>query len=223
MKKNRTYHPRNKLVDGFNVQEHPLYMTWCDMLARCTNENDPGYKNYGSRGISVCERWEHFENFAADVFDTYREGLSFDRIDNEQGYNPSNCAWRSRSDQCVNRRRFKNNTSGHTGVKLHGKSWVAAFNYEKVRYHIGWFETKDEAVSAREKFVEHFFENREEAVASLPEDKARWTSKTKVRGINPHVDGGFIVRVTVNKMRIYLGYFKTLEEAVDARTRFLEG
>lgn len=222
MKKNRTYHPRNKLVDGFNPEEHPLYRIWGAMLARCTNSNATSYANYGGRGVEVCERWHHFENFTEDMYPMYRPGLSLDRIDNNKGYSPNNCAWRSRSDQCVNLRRFKSNTSGCVGVKLNGKSWVATFDYEKVRYNIGWFKTKEEAVVARQKFVELFFENRDTALATLPQDQARWNSSTGVRGVTPHPDGGFTVRITINKKRIYLGYFKTLQGAIDARARFLE-
>ncbi len=193
------------------------------MLARCTNPTAIGYANYGGRGVKVCERWHHFENFASDMYPMYRHGLSIDRIDNNEGYSPDNCAWRSRSDQCVNRRRFRNNTSGCVGVKLKGKSWAATFDYEKVRYNIGWFKTKEEAVVARQKFVELFFENRDAALATLPQDQARWNSSTGARGVTHHLDGGFTVRITVNKTRIYLGYFKTLQEAIDARARFLEG
>ena len=222
MKKNRTYHQRNKLVDGFKVREHPLYTTWRNMLSRCYNKNDNGAENYGQRGITVCKEWEHFENFARDMFDTYEKGLTLDRINNDLGYSPENCAWRTNSDQCVNRRLFKNNTSGCTGVIAKGNGWVARFDYEKVRHIIGHFKNKEDAIEARNNFVEKFFVNKDAAVGALPKDKARWTSSTGVRGITPHVDGGFTVRLNVNKKRVYLGYFKTLEEAINERARFLK-
>ena len=125
MKKNRTYHPRGELVNGFEVEDHPLYRIWAAMCARCLNQESPQFKNYGGRGIQVCEDWKHFANFANDMFQTYSPGKTLDRIDNDLGYFPLNCAWRSRSDQCVNRRKFKTNTSGYTGVVKHGNTWIA--------------------------------------------------------------------------------------------------
>lgn len=218
---NRTYHPRGELVDGYSVREHPLYCTWANMLSRCTNVADEGYVRYGSRGITVCERWHHFKNFAADMGPKPSPELTIERIENNLGYSPENCRWDTRSNQSVNRRKFKNNTTGHTGVVSQGASWIARFDYDGVRYNIGWFATFDEAVAAREAFVEMFFADRDAAMRMLPKDKARHTSQTGVRGISPHADGGFIVRVTVACKRIYLGYFKSFQEACDARQDFI--
>lgn len=220
---NRTYHPRGVLVDGYHIRQHPLYFVWANMLSRCNNPDEGSYHNYGARGIAVCERWHHFANFAADMMPTYCPGLTIERMDNNAGYSPSNCTWATRSDQCVNRRVFSNNTSAFTGVVRSGRSWVARFDYEDVRYNIGWFETKEEARDARARFVEMFFLDRGVALEMLPKDIARRTSKTGVRGVTQHIDGGFTARATVGGKRQYLGYFKTLQEARDARSNFLAG
>lgn len=81
----------------------PTYSTWLAMWARCTNPRALNYPNYGGRGISVCRRWESFENFFTDMGEK-PEGLSIERVDNDAGYNPKNCIWADRLTQNRNQR-----------------------------------------------------------------------------------------------------------------------
>ena len=100
---------RNRLIGESStthgMSKHPAWEVWHSMKQRCNDPNHPAYHNYGGRGITVCDEWQHsFENFWQDMGSTYQRGLELDRRDNNKGYSPENCRWVPRKINVRNRR-----------------------------------------------------------------------------------------------------------------------
>jgi hypothetical protein len=94
-------------ANGFTKKTHRrIYGIWYGMLLRCSDPRNEAWDRYGGRGITACEEWQSFPVFLAWVRNSnYQDKLSLDRTDNEKGYSPSNCEWKTAKQQCRNTRR----------------------------------------------------------------------------------------------------------------------
>ena len=122
--------------------EEPEYLVWSDMKSRCHNQNHHAYKNYGGRGIEVCERWRiSFVAFLADMGKRPSEDHSIDRFPNNDGnYEPGNCRWGTNEQQLRNQR--TNHILDHNGRLLTIAEWAEVLSFPRSvidsRLERGW-------------------------------------------------------------------------------------
>lgn len=137
-----------------NRNQHllPEYRVWENMKMRCYNSKSDSYKNYGGRGIIVCERWRSsFITFYADMGSKPSLEHSIERKDVNGNYEPINCIWATKAEQALNKRLYSNNTSGYRGLIFSRGRWVYRKTVNGKRKYSGSFATKEEAISAIKK------------------------------------------------------------------------
>lgn len=117
----------------------PEYRSWRAMWNRCTNRSHDGWKNYGGRGIAVCERWRSFVDFLADMGSRPR-GTTLEREDSNGNYEPGNCRWATPTEQQANTRQSVLLTLD--GQTFCIAEWARRLGLKedtlRKRYHSGW-------------------------------------------------------------------------------------
>lgn len=137
--RNESSRARNTTHGDTNTK---LYSIWCAMKTRCTNQNTEAYKDYGGRGICICDEWlNNYESFKTWALNNgYEQGLSIDRIDNDKGYEPQNCRWVTSVAQANNRR--SNRLITYNGETHNVTEWASILNKNPKtifnRLYSGW-------------------------------------------------------------------------------------
>lgn len=122
------------------AKNHREYLIWSHMKDRCYNKKNAAFKNYGGRGISICERWRN--SFAAFLNDmgTCPVGLTLNRVDNDGDYKPSNCNWTTYESQNRNRRDNVNLKAGKISKTITEWSRQIGLSRHAIRHRLsrGW-------------------------------------------------------------------------------------
>ena len=132
-----------------------LYIIWSTLKGRVLNPKNKAYKNYGGRGITLCDEWLDVQNFYDwAISNDYSEGLSIDRIDNDGNYKPNNCRWTTRIIQNRNQRLRKDNKSGYKGVIYHKSTgkYQASVSDGKQKY-LGLYPTAEDGAVAYNNYI----------------------------------------------------------------------
>ena len=134
----------NKLAEKHGLSHTRLHRIWHSMYCRCYYKTTNQYKNYGGKGIKVCNEWKHIEGFINfynwAIHNGYKEELTLDRIDNEKDYCPENCRWSTPKFQS----NHKTNNVYYTykGKMQTSKQWCDEYNISqttfKDRLKRGW-------------------------------------------------------------------------------------
>ena len=124
------------------------YATWICMKDRCKNKNNKQYKDYGGRGIDVCEEWKNsFTNFLKDM-GTRPKSMTLERVNNNGNYEKDNCKWASRSAQSANQRTLikkKNREPRGVFMRGCGKKFRVIMTIDYKQYSLGTYSSEAEA------------------------------------------------------------------------------
>jgi hypothetical protein len=122
------------------------YARWKGMFNRCSNPKTKDYPRYGGRGITVCERWNSFENFLADMGECPRKNMTLERNNSNENYSPSNCRWATHKEQ--NRNTSRNRFITYQGKTLCVGEWseILGINYKSIMARLARGSTDEEAL-----------------------------------------------------------------------------
>jgi hypothetical protein len=132
------------IVKGHGYSAHLLYTVWGHMKQRCYNPNNKHYKDYGGRGIRVCDEWKNSAKTFIDwcLENGWKPGLQIDRRDNDGNYCSENCHFVTPEENSLNQRLLReDNTSGYRGVSKKNKKWESYITINGKKKHLGCFDS----------------------------------------------------------------------------------
>ena len=190
------------------LRKDKLYHIYNSMKQRCYNENALKYKNYGGRGIKICEEWLNdflsFKNWALKNGFSYsktRKEQSLDRINNNGNYEPNNCRWVTHSQNCRNRN--NNVYLTKNGVSKTISEWSEELNL------------KQRTISTRIKK----YNNIDDILNLENLSRKKHLSNTGEFGISKNKKSKFVLYINHQ----YIGQYITLNEAILRREEILNG
>lgn len=144
---------RNKANRLYEEKDDRLVRIWRAMHHRCESEIDEHYKNYGERGIKVCEEWHDFEPFKQWAWNNgYNDNLTIDRIDSNGNYEPCNCRWVTQKEQTNNTNRNKYLTYQGTTQTLAQWCEELGLNYYRTKARLNTLHWSVEDAFERDKY-----------------------------------------------------------------------
>jgi len=133
---------------------HRIFNIWQNMIQRCTNKNNPRFKDYGGRGICICEDWiKDFISFDkwAEI-SGYDDTLTIERKDNDGNYDPLNCEWITITEQSQNKR-------GGVYYDETKQKWIASKTFDEVKTYLGCFDSYEQATIVVDAFKDEYRDN----------------------------------------------------------------
>ena len=173
------------------------------MKARCLNQNNKHYANYGGRGIKICDEWIHnFNQFVADM-EERPQGYSIDRIDNNGNYAPNNCKWSTKKEQQRNRRVTKYITIEGTSYLICEIAEKYGFKYDTIENRAKTAKTFEELVDKTRKVYKEGLALGGKASGAKKQALTHCKAEHEFTEANTHIYKGWRRCRTCHKIRQY--------------------